>query len=220
MARALDAASIADAAIALVDAHGVDALSMRRVGAELGVSGMALYRHVSDRDDLLRRMVARIATELPPVSAADADWRETLHRLGMTAWAAFERHPWLIDLAVSPTRLVDATSTVGTETVLRRLMDAGCPPERAGEIFVAVAALPIGIARVTLARTAERGVDYADAAEPGPLTTAFRARPFDAARGRRLLETALDALLDGVAASLTRASGANAPGTPQRKESK
>ena len=220
MGRTLDAAAIADAAIALVDAHGVDALSMRRVGTELGVSGMALYRHVSDRDDLLRRMVARIASELPPVPAVDADWRETLRRLGLTAWTAFERHPWLGDLAVSPTRLMDATSTVGTETALQRLIDAGCSPDHAEEIFVAVAAQPIGIARIALSRAAERAVHYADAAAPGPLTAAFRAQAFDAARGRRLLETALDALLDGVAASLTRTSGAVTPGTPQRKESK
>jgi len=195
----LDAASIADAAVAVADAEGVDAVSMRRVGARLGVSGMALYRHVTDRDDLLRRMVGRIAVEVPPVVEADADWRSTLARLAESTWTAFERHRWLVDVAISPARLVDGAPAAGTETVLRRLIDAGLTPERAHDLLLAVAAVPIGIARITLTA---RHVDYADAAAPGPLTAAFRATSFDAARGRRLLALALEALLDSVAASL------------------
>ena len=212
----LGASAIADAAIALADAEGVEAVSMRRVGAALGVSGMALYRHVGDRDDLVHRMVARIAVELPHVPAGEVGWRETLEHLATTEWTAFERHRWLVDVAVSPSRLVDATSAPETETVLARLVAAGCPPDRAGDVFLGTAALVIGIARVTLGPPsgtapgtgASRPVEYA-ADHPGggapveeTLTARFRGEPFDAGRGRRLLEVALGSYLDGVAHSL------------------
>ena len=220
----LDAGAIADAAIAIADAEGAAAVSMRRVGAALGVSGMALYRHVGDREDLVRRMVARVADELPHVPAYEAGWRETLHHLATTEWTAFERHRWLVDVAVSPSGLVDATSAPETETVLARLVAAGCSPRRAGDLFLGTAALVIGIARVALGPSSEasvgptsgrtpdtapsRPVEYAadDAGGRAPaadtLTARFRSEPFDAARGRRLLEAVLGSYLDGVAASL------------------
>jgi len=206
MSPGLSVSTIADAAIALADAEGAGAVSMRRVGAALGVSGMALYRHVGDREDLVRRMVARVAGTLPPVPDGEAGWRETLRHLATTEWVAFERHRWLVDVAVSPTRLVDATSARGTETVLARLVAAGLSPERAGDVFLGTAALVIGIARVTLGPGGDRPVEYAadDAgdAPPGVLATRFRDGPLDADRGRRLLDTALDAYLVGVAATI------------------
>lgn len=91
MSAGLSASAIADAAIELADAEGVGAVSMRRVGAALGVSGMALYRHVGDREDLVRRMVARVAGTLPPVPDREVGWRETLRHLATTEWMAFER---------------------------------------------------------------------------------------------------------------------------------
>lgn len=216
MSAGLSASTIADAAIELADAEGVGAVSMRRVGAALGVSGMALYRHVGDREDLVRRMVARVAGTLPPVPDGEVGWRETLRHLATTEWVAFERHRWLVDVAVSPTRLVDATSARGTETVLTRLVAAGLSPERAGDVFLGTAALVVGIARVTLGPGGDRPVEYAaddaddaddladDAADapPGVLAARFRDSPLDADRGRRLLDTALDAYLVGVAATL------------------
>lgn len=230
----LEASAIAEAAIALADAEGVAAVSMRRVGAALGVSGMALYRHVGDREDLVRRMVARVAAALPHVPAGEVGWRETLHHLATTEWAAFERHRWLVDVAVSPTRLVDATSARQTETVLARLVAAGCTPEHAGDVFLGTAALVIGIARVTLgpssdpssdpaagpqpARPVEYAADPAGGGEPAAdtLTARFRSQPLDAARGRRLLDAALTTYLDGVSASLHGAPGEGAR-TPPRK---
>lgn len=227
MSGTLGAASIADAAIALADAEGVGAVSMRRVGANLGVSGMALYRHVGDREDLVRQMVARVAGELPPVPEGEAGWQDTLRRLATTVWVAFERHRWLADVAVSPTRLVDATSARATETVLARLVAAGLSPERAGDVFLGTAALVIGVARVTLGPAGDRPVEYAidgaadGAAEGRPasspraaeLADAFRNQPLDAARGRRLLDTTLDAYLSGVAASLDPEPGGSRAGS-------
>lgn len=205
MAGALDAGVIADAAIALADSEGADAVSMRRVGAALGVSGMALYRHVADRDQLIVRMIGRVAAALPEVVRSTDGWRQTLKQFAGAEWVAFVRHPWLADVAVSPTRLVDATSAAETELILERLVAAGCTPERSFDVFVATTALVIGIARVTLTSAAERPTDYAsgpDRPERESLAARFRAQPLDAARGSRLLEASLAAFFDGVEASL------------------
>jgi AcrR family transcriptional regulator len=56
---------VADAAEAIIEREGVDALSMRRLARELDSSTMALYRHVRDRDDLLVLLLDRLAADLP-----------------------------------------------------------------------------------------------------------------------------------------------------------
>lgn len=216
----LDAAAVAAAAVALADTEGVDAVSMRRVGAALGVSGMALYRHVAGRDDLLRRMVVHVARADPPVPGTDLSWRSTLEHLAVTPWEAFVRHPWLADAAVSPDRLVDAVSAAQTETVLGRLIDAGCAPDEAPRLLLGAVALVIGIARITLGATFDRPVEHAadDPAQPGavgPRAALLRTLPLDAAGGRGILDTSLSAYLDGVAARLTGVPTADAP---ERKE--
>ena len=57
-----------DTAIRLLDAEGVEALTMRRLASELGVSAMAPYRHVGSKDELLMVLVDRLAARLvyPP----------------------------------------------------------------------------------------------------------------------------------------------------------
>src|SRR3954452_13694105 len=55
---------IIDTAIAFVDRHGLATLSMRRLGKELGVEAMSLYRYVNGREDLLEGIVDRMVTDL------------------------------------------------------------------------------------------------------------------------------------------------------------
>lgn len=67
---------IADAAMAVVDAEGLDALSMRRVAADLGTGPASLYAHVSGKDDLLDLLLDRVVLELE-VPEPDPDrWEE------------------------------------------------------------------------------------------------------------------------------------------------
>ena len=74
---ALDLDRIVDAAIAIADTDGLDAVSMARVGEALGCSAMALYRHVSGKAQLLSLMVDAVAGQLalPP---RRGEWREDL----------------------------------------------------------------------------------------------------------------------------------------------
>jgi AcrR family transcriptional regulator len=82
-------------ALDLADRHGIAALSMRKLGQELGVDAMLLYRHVANKDDLLDAMVDLVFGEigLPP---SGADWKSTMRQRAMSARAALSRHPWAI----------------------------------------------------------------------------------------------------------------------------
>lgn len=214
MGARIDAGRIAATAVRIADAEGVDAVSMRRVGSELGVSGMALYRHVADREALLVRMAAHVAGERPAVRTDEpGDWRSTLDRLARATWDALVRHPWLLAVVVRPGRVVDLLSAQQLETVLERLEAGGFDPVEAFDAVVGVTALALGIAGIVLDRDADRRIAYAvDAAGPGdpddgdgpaasptPRADAARARPLDAAAGARLLDAALVAHLDGLA---------------------
>jgi DNA-binding transcriptional regulator YhcF (GntR family) len=89
------------AAIALADAEGRRALSMRRLAAELEVGPMALYRHVPDKEELLRLMAdtAFGAQDLP--EPGPAAWRPRLELAARTQWLAYRRHPWLAPVMLS-----------------------------------------------------------------------------------------------------------------------
>ncbi|MEU4227598.1 TetR/AcrR family transcriptional regulator C-terminal domain-containing protein [Nonomuraea sp. NPDC026600] len=97
--QALSAQRIAAAAVAIADAEGLDAITMRRLATELGVAPMSAYRHVSGKDDVLELMVDLVYGE---VNVPDgADWRETLRALAMGIRALVLKHPWLTRLSTS-----------------------------------------------------------------------------------------------------------------------
>jgi AcrR family transcriptional regulator len=85
--------AIVEAALALIDDQGLDALTMRRLGAELGVEAMALYTHVRNKDDLLTAVGERIVGEFTPAPVEPDDWRGRI-RASVMAWADLQiRHP-------------------------------------------------------------------------------------------------------------------------------
>jgi AcrR family transcriptional regulator len=81
------------AAIDLADRGGIDALSMRKLGQELGVDAMALYRHVRGKDDLLDGVRDLIVGQIERPSPG-GDWEATLRGLAMAARRVMLRHPW------------------------------------------------------------------------------------------------------------------------------
>ncbi|MEU4191279.1 GntR family transcriptional regulator [Kribbella sp. NPDC026611] len=81
-------------AIAIADADGLPALSMRRLAAELGVSTMALYRYVGGKDALVMQMVDAAIQEFP-LGEPLADWREQIAFVARVHWKAYRRHLWM-----------------------------------------------------------------------------------------------------------------------------
>jgi AcrR family transcriptional regulator len=90
-------ADIADAAIAVADAEGIDAVSMRRVAAELDLGTMTLYHYVRGKDELLDLMTDGIlGGQLVEESELQKGWRAGLRAIAHATRRNFERHPWMI----------------------------------------------------------------------------------------------------------------------------
>jgi AcrR family transcriptional regulator len=91
---------ITAAAVAIADREGLDAVSMRRVAADLGTGAASLYRYLETREDLLDLMIDATGAEY--VSAAPTgDWLADLLDIGEQARAIMRRHPWLPPLLIT-----------------------------------------------------------------------------------------------------------------------
>ena len=80
-------------AVALADRDGIEGLSMRKLGQELGVDAMALYRHVRSKDDLLDGIVEVVVGEIERIEP-DGPWKPALREQAMAARRVMLRHPW------------------------------------------------------------------------------------------------------------------------------
>lgn len=87
---------VARAGVAIADAEGLAALSMRKVAAELGVGVMSLYTYVPGRTELIELMVDRVyADQVNPDPTWG--WRARLDRWARESWQLHLNHPWLLD---------------------------------------------------------------------------------------------------------------------------
>ncbi|GAB2532630.1 TetR/AcrR family transcriptional regulator [Nocardia heshunensis] len=93
--QGLSVERIVDASVAIADAEGLDALSMRRVAAELSTGTTTLYRYVDSRDDLLDLMADAVQDAHAPLTG---DWRTDLESYAHHERALWLRHPWLAPL--------------------------------------------------------------------------------------------------------------------------
>jgi AcrR family transcriptional regulator len=100
---------VLEAAVELADRHGIDSVSMRRLGQELGVEAMSLYTHVRSKDDLLDGMVEVVMGEVPARLEGD-QWKPTLRRAVLDARQVLLRHPWAP--AVIETRAAPGPATL------------------------------------------------------------------------------------------------------------
>jgi AcrR family transcriptional regulator len=91
---------ITEAALRVADAEGLDAVTMRRVAAELGTGAASLYRYIETREDLLDLMSDATGAEYEPAQPT-GDWLADLIALGEQARAIFRRHRWLAGLTLT-----------------------------------------------------------------------------------------------------------------------
>jgi AcrR family transcriptional regulator len=91
---------VLQAAIALAARDGIESVTMRRLGEELGAGPMSLYRHVANKDDLIDGIVDLVFTEigLPP---DDVGWKEAMRRRAISVRDVLSRHRWAIGLMES-----------------------------------------------------------------------------------------------------------------------
>jgi AcrR family transcriptional regulator len=95
---------IAAAAIRIADAEGFEAVSMRRIAAELDAGTMTLYHYVRTKDELLTLIVDAFLGEvvLPPGQRLPRDWRAAIAVIARRTRDALRRHPWILDITDDP----------------------------------------------------------------------------------------------------------------------
>jgi len=212
--------AIVDTAVAVADAEGLEAVSMRRLAGELGVGVMSLYRHVPGKAELLDLMLERVnyvdhATDL------GADWRLAMQALGRGLWALYTTHRWLP--LVDQTRpLLGPNALRGLDVALAALERTGLTGQEQVAVIVAIDAFALSAARThNSAQLAERitGVsneEFWKAQEP-VLTAAMESGryphvagldddAFDMS-GEALLEFGLQGLIDGFAVLVETRAG-------------
>src|SRR6187431_3723906 len=124
---------IFQAAIDVADRVGLQGLTMRRLGAELGVEAMAVYKHVSGKDDILDGMV-ELVVSLIDTPAERAAWRDAMRRRAISAREVLRRHSWAIGLLDSR-RSMGPNQLRYVDSVLGSLRSAGFSIDDAAHAF-------------------------------------------------------------------------------------
>jgi AcrR family transcriptional regulator len=110
-------------ALVLADRDGIGALTMRRLGQELGVEAMSLYNHVADKGDIVDGIVDLVFSEIA-VPSGRADWKAAMRLRAISAREVLLRHPWASSLMQSRTSPGPATLR-HHDSVIGCLRDAG-----------------------------------------------------------------------------------------------
>jgi AcrR family transcriptional regulator len=135
--RGLSLPDIVTTAIAVADADGTEAVSMRRIARELHVGAMSLYWYVTSKEELHQLMLEKVQAE-SEAPEPSGDWRADLRTYARNARAALLRHPWAIDFlghgppagpndARNADRMIAALDGLGLDlaTVMYVLMTVG-----------------------------------------------------------------------------------------------
>lgn len=191
---------VVDAAMELIDADGAEALSMRKLGAALGVEAMSLYNHVANKDDLLDAVLDAALAEIQ-LPGAEGTWEERLRSLAEEFRRAGLRHPGVLPLfGARAIRSVEGIAPLACAYGILR--GEGLEPHEALDAFMALASMVFGFMVVELGGFTEMarggGVDYgAESFDDHPylieLGLAFAARDSD-----RGFDLACDVFLSGI----------------------
>jgi AcrR family transcriptional regulator len=126
--KPLSSARVLQVAVAVADAAGLEAFSMRRLAQELGVVPMALYKHVANKEELLDGMVDIVFGEIE-LPSGDLDWRSAIRRRAISTREALKRHSWAIGMMES--RHPGPANLRNHDAVMGCLRKAGFPFEMA-----------------------------------------------------------------------------------------
>jgi TetR/AcrR family tetracycline transcriptional repressor len=135
--RHLTRDEILDAALRIVDAEGLEALTMRRLADALGVEAMSLYYHVPNKDTLLDWTVERMRAEMRLPETAPDDWADALEAIFAEYRRVLVAHPNMLPLAARRTEHAGMSG-------LQYLVDQGVPFDDAVELYQSLVAFTIG----------------------------------------------------------------------------
>lgn len=156
-------ADVVRTAMAIADAEGSPALSMRRVATELGVATMSLYRHVPSKDDLVTLMIDAAFGDHRFTAPPPDDWRAALDVAAHRLWTIFRRHPWVAPVMSLTRPQVSPNVLAYSEWVMSALHATGLEPRRVFQVhltvFTYVRGLAIGLEPEAMAEQ-ETGLTY------------------------------------------------------------
>lgn len=155
---ALTRERVLEAGLDYVDRHGLDSLSMHKLGAELGVKAMSLYHYVANKGDLLAGIVDALWAETVPPPQRPESWRQVARILAGSLREMIHRHPNAAPLLLS-TRTLSEQALRIADTYRSALTAAGLPDERAVPFLRTLVSYALGQSLAEVAWTQ---------AEPGP----------------------------------------------------
>ncbi len=121
------------AAVDLADRQGLGALTMRRLGAELGVEAMSLYKHVANKDAILDGVVELIVGQIE-IPSQETHWKQAMRRRAVSAREVLAAHSWAIGLLETRGSMGPATMRY-LDAILGNLRSAGFSIEDAVHAF-------------------------------------------------------------------------------------
>lgn len=220
-------AEVVDAAVAIADADGLGAVSMRSVAKSLGVGTMTLYSHVPGRDELVDAMIDRAYADLD-IPAPGGHWRPALEHYARSYWELLRTHRWLLEVNIW--RLPLAPHVLAAdEAAFGCLIDTGLEPAQVVETLAVVNNMVLGLASSAAAEEADEskhGVDYStywagtgefwettfDPARFPTMTRLWAAGAFDA--GSTPFALSLDSLLTTIDMLVARAKESGGAAIP------
>jgi TetR/AcrR family transcriptional regulator, tetracycline repressor protein len=130
----LSKAVVIDRALAIGDAEGLDAVTIRRVANELGVTPMALYWHFRAKDELLAGLADRVWGEIDTDVGSAGDWSQQLRHILESLVRVLRAHPCASQLLASTEKLHGDAALAVTESTLEVLRRGGFDAVQASEV--------------------------------------------------------------------------------------
>ncbi len=154
---------VLQAALRLADQGGVEALSMRTLGQELGVEAMSLYNHVRNKDDVLDGLVDIVFGEID-VPCETRDWKAAMRGRARSAREVLARHRWAIPLMESRTQ-AGPQNLRHHDSVLRCLRESGFSVQMAAHAYSLIDSYIYGFALEQANLPFDTGPEAAELAE-------------------------------------------------------
>jgi AcrR family transcriptional regulator len=201
--------AIVTAALTVADTEGLDAVSIRRVAADLGVRPMSLYTYIDRKEDLLALMMDEVNAEVLFGADLPSGWREAITAIARRTREVVLRHPWMTDLVAHNAGL-GPNALRHVEESIKALRELGLSPRSTVEVISAVDKYVTGhiyfeVAKHSVAAVTVAHRPYFDALlATGEFPELSRLAKEDLAIDgtEDAFEHGLSWLLDGVAASI------------------
>lgn len=205
----LTRAQIAATALAILDEHGPDAVTMRAIAARLGVRSPSLYNHVRSKDEILDAVTEIIGDQIDRSTLDHPDWRVGMADFARSYRRAFREHP--AALAVIARRAVETHQALSVyDEALSVWQRAGWSARDAMLVMGALEYLVLGSVLVPFTGGFVRPAnEYSDAypALAAALAATAHQATGDAEFDTEVFEVCLGVLIAGLDARLTRGSG-------------